>query len=380
MMYHIHFRMTELKNYVDAIITVKDKLNDADYTDDPREISMTSHMYSNTKKPVPRFKLNNEIVKRNNSIIIGYKCLHCSIVNHITLNLFLRKITKKIHCCDACKNLDDRKRSEHTSYMLGERVPPSKDGKWSEKSLIERIVDSKEYYAREDDDFKREYMLKHFNVDEFQRVQYTIISVGNGKIKDLTDWEYLPYYKIGNQSKYTPMLVNSKLNTIEKPLYIEWKCEVCENSFTNRDLEVQKNRLKILCADCGFSNRTFKVKSLKTPWGKITYQSQQEYRFIHWCIENDFQIENGPTIEYEWNSKHHKYKVDFMIPTYRRLVEIKDNHIWHTRQIENGKWSQKEDIAKKWCSINKYEYDLVFPKNLSLWKENIMKQKESCKI
>jgi len=372
--------MTELKNYIDAIITVKDKVKNIDYTELPRDVSIISHIYSNTKKPVPRFKLNDEVIKRNNSLVIGYKCLNCSILNNITLNLFLRKITNKIRCCDACKNLDDHKRSEHTSYMFGERVPPSKGDRWSGKSLIERIVDSKEYFTLEDDDFKRDYTLKHLSIEEFERVKHKMISVGNGKIKDLTDWEYLPYYKIWNQSRYTPMLVNSKLNAIEKPHYIEWKCEVCENMFTNRDLEVQKNRIKILCADCGFCNRTFKVKSFKTPWGKITYQSQQEYRFIHWCIDNDIQIENGPTIEYLWNSKNHKYKVDFMIPKYKRLVEIKDNHIWHKKQIESGKWSQKEEIANKWCSINKFTYDLIFPKNLSLWKENIIKEKESCKI
>lgn len=372
--------MTELTDYINAIVSVKDKEKDIDYSSMSRDIAFITHMYSNTKTPVPRFKLNDEIIKRNNSLIIGYKCLNCNITNNITLNLYLRKVNNKTKCCDGCKNLDDVKRSNHTSFMLGERVSEPKLERWSDKSIRERIFESSVLFESEDDEFKIKYKLQHMDVDEFERVKHKIISIGNGKIKDLSDWDYIPHYRIYNQSKYTPMIVNHTSNSIEKPHYIEWKCEVCDNTFVNRDLEVQKNRIKILCADCGFCNRTFKVKSFKTPWGKITYQSQQEYRFINWCIENNIQIENGPSIEYMWNGKNHKYKVDFNIPKYRRLVEIKDNHIWHKKQIECGKWSLKEDIANKWCKENKWEYDLVFPKNLSSWKENIIKLKESCKI
>ena len=42
------------------------------------------------------------------------------------------------------------------------------------------------------------------------------------------------------------------------------------------------------------------------------------------------------------------------------LIEIKDNHIWHKRQVESGKWDAKESSAKKWCKDNNYEYYLIF--------------------
>jgi len=108
-------------------------------------------------------------------------------------------------------------------------------------------------------------------------------------------------------------------------------------------------------------------------WGKIRYQSQQEFRFINWCIDNRVRIINGPDIKYEWNSKTHKYRVDFQIPDYKILVEIKDNHIWHKIQIENGKWGAKEESAKQWCEENGWTYDIIFPKTLSLWKEKLVR-------
>jgi hypothetical protein len=71
------------------------------------------------------------------------------------------------------------------------------------------------------------------------------------------------------------------------------------------------------------------------------------------------------------------YRVDFQIPEYKRLVEIKDNHVWHKIQIENGKWGAKEECAKKWCDDNGWKYDIIFPKNNTAWKKNIL---ETCKI
>ena len=332
-------------------------------------------MYSNTKVPTPRFKLEEDVIKRNNSLLIGYNCLHCGLFNEITLNLYLRKVKNKIVCCDGCKNLDEHKRATHVAYMKGGREVASTERTWSEKTLTERVSESDTLFALEDTAFQTAYGLAHFSKDEFERIRSKIISVGNGKLKDLSGWEYLPHFKIWNQSKYTPMLINPTTNAIEKPNYIQWSCEVCESHFTNRDLEVQKNRVKILCAECGFCNRIFKVKSMNTPWGKIRYQSHPEYNFVRWCIENNIHVTNGPSIEYVWKERTHKYRVDFQIAAHKKLVEIKDNHVWHKIQIENGKWGAKEQIAKKWCEDNGWEYDIIFPKTLASWKESTLKMK-----
>ena len=49
------------------------------------------------------------------------------------------------------------------------------------------------------------------------------------------------------------------------------------------------------------------------------------------------------------------------------LVEIKDNHIWHKR-----KGGKKEEAARAWAAANGWTYEMVFPKTLSKWKEDIL--------
>jgi hypothetical protein len=364
--------MNSLDIYNTAICSVKDKEANKDLSSLPREIKYVTHMYSNTKSPVVRFVLNNSVIKRNNSIIIGYKC-SCGVINEITLNLYLRRVSKNIKGCNACKNADETKRAEHVAYMKGERMIAEKTTRWSDKSLADRINESAQMFHSESSDFIASYDLKHFTHDEFNRIKHKIVSVGNGKITDLSNWEYINAYKVWNQSKYTPMLVNRATNALEKPHYIQWKCEVCDNSFVNRDLEVQKNRIKILCLDCGFTNKTFKLRTMNTPWGKIYYQSNPELHFIKWCIEKSIKVINGPQISYEWNGRMHKYRVDFQLPDKKTIIEIKDNHIWHKIQIERGKWGAKEQCANKWCEENGWTYTIIFPKSLASWKENIMK-------
>jgi hypothetical protein len=66
------------------------------------------------------------------------------------------------------------------------------------------------------------------------------------------------------------------------------------------------------------------------------------------------------------------YVVDFQIPSVKTLVEIKDNHVWHKKQVETGKWGKKEGAARKWCDDHGWRYDIIFPKTLSKWKEDIL--------
>ena len=363
---------THLLPYIHAIQTVKDKKTNADLSILPRLLQFQTHPSSNTNVPVVRFLLENKVISRNNDLVIGYDCLNCGVRNDISLNLYLRKVTKNVRCCNACKNQDPQKRAEHVAYMLGERDPPAKEIKWMDKPLAQRVAESNTMFLDEDSEFQSTYFLNHFTVEEFDRSRRKLLSVGNGKLTDISGWVYLPHYRIWNQSKYTPMLVHLEDNRIEKPSYVQWSCEECETIFTNRDLEVQKNRLRILCADCGFCNRTFKVRSMMTPFGKIRYQSIQERRCIEWFIEKGIPITNGPKISYTFGGKVHVYKVDFQVHSLRILVEIKDNHIWHTRQIESGKWGKKEKAARAWAANQGWTYEMVFPKTWSKWKEDIL--------
>ena len=361
----------EKKPYIDAIQTVKNKKTNVDLSSLPRILRMQTHAFSNTKVPVFRFLLDNQVITRNNDLVIGYDCLHCGVRNEITLNLFLRKLSKNIRCCNACKNLDPTKRADHVAYMLGEREVVT-ETKWMDKPLSLRLAESKTMFLNEDSEFQTSYFLNHLTVDEFERIRGKLLSVGQGKLTNLSEWEYVPYFRVWNQSKYTPMLVLLQENRIEKPAYVQWLCEECDTAFVNRDLEIQKNRLRILCADCGFCNRTFKVRSITTPFGKIRYQSVQERRCIEWFVEKGIPITNGPRVSYNFDSRVHVYKVDFQLPSLKTLVEIKDNHIWHTRQIASGKWGKKEEAARAWAAEQGWTYEMVFPKTWSKWKEDIL--------
>lgn len=362
--------MTEIQPYADAIYAIRNKSEKSvNLSHLPRSIQIQTHMFSNTKTPVPRFILDNKVIPRNNSILVGYNCLQCGVQNEITLNLYLRKVSKGVRCCNACKNLDPVKRSNHSTWMSGEKIPCT-EVKWMDKPLRLRLEESTQAFADEDTEFQTSYFLNHMTVDEFNRVREKIKSVGQGKITDLSGWTYFPYYRIWNHTRYTPMLVRD--NQIEKPAYVKWTCDVCDQEFVNRDLEIQKNRVRILCVDCGFCNRTFKVRSMKTPWGKIRYQSVQERRWIDWCIEHAIHVTNGPRIVYSFAGTQHKYSVDFSLPELNTLIEIKDNHVWHKRQLESGKWAKKEEAAQQWCADHGMTYGIVFPKTLSKWKEDLL--------
>lgn len=366
--------MTELETqpYADAICAIRNKTTNANLSHLPRSIQLQTHMYSNTKTPVPRFLLDNKVIPRNNSLLIGYKCLQCGVQNEITLNLYIRKVAKGVRGCNACKNLDPVKRSMHSTWMSGEKIPCA-DVKWMDKPLRQRLEESEQAFGNEDTEFQASYFLKHMSVDEFSRVRAKIKSVGQGKISDVSTWTYFPYYRVWNQTRYTPMLIRD--NQIEKPAYLQWTCDECDQEFINRDLEVQKNRIRILCIDCGFCNRTFKVRSMMTPWGKIRYQSVQERRWIEWCVEHAIHVTNGPRILYSFAGTQHKYSVDFSLPTLHTLIEIKDNHVWHKQQVASGvrpQRSKKEEAAQQWCADHGWQYNMIFPKTLSKWKEEIL--------
>ena len=357
--------------YIDAICAIRNKITNDNVSHLPRTIQIQTHMYSNTKVPVPRVLLANKVIPRNNDFVIEYTCLNCGVHNEVSLNLYLRKVIKQTRCCDACKNMDPAKRLEHSTWMSSSKIQVV-ESKWKDKSLEQRLEESKQYFLAEDDHFKASYFLKHLTTDEFTRIRMKLKSVGQGKITDLSMWEYFPYYRIWNQTKYTPILILSQKSQIEKPTYVQWVCDECDQEFINRDLEIQKNRLRILCADCGLCNRTFKVRSMITLWGKVRFQSIQEKRWIEWCVDNNIPIENGPRISYSFSGKDHIYNVDFQIPSVKTLVEIKDNHVWHKQQIASGKWSKKEEAAQKWCADHGWRYDMVFPKTLAKWKEDIL--------
>lgn len=379
--YDRYTTLAQMNKYLDSIISIRDKVTDKSIYYKTITIDPIVAKYSNTKTPIYKLVIDGKPISRNNTLVVKYTCITCNAQQEITLNLYIRKINKEGTNCVLCVNQDENKRTTHSNFMI-ENSKEIIKGTYINTDNSKKSLDFDDYlelsstsWMNEDDDFKNQYFLKHLTIDDFERIRPFIIGIGNEKIKNISEWKYFPYYRIWNQTRYTPIIINPLMKTIDKLKYITFECQNCNSHFINRDIEIQKNHIKIFCKDCSFSNRTFSIKNIILKNGnKILWQSIPERRFIEWCDENNIAIKNGPTIEYFFENNVHKYKVDFELPTDKLLLEIKDNHIWHKNQVTSGKFSKKEECAKKWCVEHNYKYILAFPKTMSKLKELLLKK------
>jgi len=84
---------------------------------------------------------------------------------------------------------------------------------------------------------------------------------------------------------------------------------------------------------------------------KLHYQGSYELDFIEYCIKNEINIENGPTIKYVLGSKDRNYFSDFFIPEKNLIVEVKSTYTFNDDYEEN--------LAKKEYSI-KSGFNFIF--------------------
>lgn len=321
--------------------------------------------------------INNIPISRNNSILVTFTCITCSIQREITLNLFMRKVHSEnkscLLCCDEakCKSHSEFMTSNNNLIHTGEYISTNIHPK--SLSLRNQMELSIHDWENEDDEYKSSYFLRNLTIDEFERIRSKIIGINNKKITDLSAWIYSPHFRIYNQIKYVPILINNTTSAIERPHYITFLCESCENEFTHRDLYNVK--IKMYCKDCSLTNRTFRIRKHTLKNGKnIVWQSTPEKRFIDWCEDNAIPISNGPKIDYPFQDKTHIYRVDFEISDRKILIEIKDNHCWYRQQVKSGKQPAKEIAMKEYCEKNEYTYLIIFPKTLSHCKDIILQK------
>jgi hypothetical protein len=373
-------------DYVSRIISIRDKSLNSYIKWETLQIEKITSKYSNTNKPIYKLIINGKAISRNNTLVVKYKCSTCDVHQEITLNLYMRKVNNNGRNCTACVNKNSEKSGAQSMFMkenakkiiIGEYSKIEKV-KLKQQSLSDHLELSKQEWGKEDDEFKEFYFTKHLTVEDFDRIKNKIKDVNHEKITDLTNWRYEPVYRIWNQTRYTPMLVNDAMNVVEKPYYITFACENCGEHFCHRDLEIVKNKIKIFCMDCSFTNKTFRIRSHTLKNGtSILWQSQQERKFIDWCEDNNIVVKNGPKLPYVFSGIEREYRIDFELPNIKMLVEIKDNHCWFKQQVESGKQHAKEEAAKKWCIENSYNYNIVFPKTLQEFKNKVIGI--SCKI
>jgi hypothetical protein len=151
-------------------------------------------------------------------------------------------------------------------------------------------------------------------------------------------------------------------------------CDNCEKQWRCKSLESFKNDLKILCQQCKLCNRTFKIRPTKNINNQtILYQSKLELKFIEWCNNNNIVVTNGPNIDYLFNGKNRKYKIDFQVDNI--LIETKDFHIWHKNQVKSGMWQKKIDAVNDYIKEMKLDrYFFITPNN---WNQ-MMKELINC--
>lgn len=343
------------------------------------DITKEKNKYSNTNIPIFKIYLNGKLLSRNNPYKIEYKCLICNRTNIINSELFQRKINKNIIRCYYCKEQDEVKRLIQSEYMKTNNRKKKEENnniiQYDRLSNVELIKLSNDQFNDMDDEFKFEYYKKHLTHDEYDNIKNKIISINNGKIKILENYQYIPIIRIHNQTLFNPRLYNKLEDKIEKIEYIEFKCDLCNTLFIHRDLFIQKNRIKVLCKYCSLCNNTFKKRKtnnyIKEP---IIYQSQLELKFIRFCNDNKIIINNGPKLDYIWNDTNRKYLVDFYLPELNILIEIKDDHIWHKLEVNNGVFKQKLEAINSVIGDGTYkDFMLIFSKNLVKDTQKILK-------
>ena len=330
----------------DGVIIKKESLKLLKYKNKYSNLDVSSLTLFDNETP-----LNSKLYK------VKYECL-CGNVSDIHLKKFLSKTTL---VCPKCRE-NEGKRKRHSELL---RSPNFKKKIVSVKrnDLEFLIQKSTNDFKLENKDFIINYYEKHLLDSEFNSLKPKIIKINGFDIigKNI---QFFPTLKVGNQSKYSQYVIIDN----EKVLLsnIQYKCDNCDDVFnTTRKPKDKVNNYKILCPKCSFCNKTFKLRRYETKFGDvITYQSKLEKDFIIKCESLNIQILDGVNVDYNYKGVNHKYRIDFLLPKYGFLIELKGNHIWHRNQLKSGVWKIKQTEAENYSLKNNLIYKLLFQENI----------------
>lgn len=277
---------------------------------------------------------------------VKYKCL-CGNYSIIHLSKYLKK--EKMTCGKCREN--DEKKEWHKKYFEMKRNGKIRGNKTKSKKTYS--------FNAESDEFKEDYFSRNLTEEEFDKIKHLIYSVDNIILVD-KNVEFLVAVPCYNAKKYSQCIkINGEIHKLKN---INLICSFCGKIFhITRQLKEHLRNNSFYCKGCVFNNFTFSMKKHKNG---ILYQSNTEYNFIERCINNGIKIENGKKIPYVFNGEIHIYNSDFFLPEMGIIIEIKDNHIWHRMQVENGKWGKKEEYAIKFANENGYKFYLLFPNDI----------------
>ena len=288
-------------------------------------------MSNGFKDPIWRVCCDDRIYTKCSKVNITYECDTCKRPNTITLPLFYRRLNKERKGCNTCCHTDNK------------------------NDVMELIKQSLSSFEEMDDDFKNNYFRKYLTMEEFDRIKSKIISFQHDRIQNVSEYQYIPSLIVSNQFRFYPHIYHSKTDTIAKLNYIKFRCESCGEVFETKTLEIHKNKYKINCGNCVFTNNVVKIMTTKNIKDEaILFHSKFQKKLVDFCNSHNILIKNGPKIPYEWNDKIHTYRIDFFLPDYDLMINM-----WHRDQINSGKWQAKEQAAK-----SLYEnFIVVYPTN-----------------
>jgi hypothetical protein len=355
------------EDIIKSIIEIKDKTDKLiTYKNIRCEFSVAK--YSSKKNEIWHLLIDDKLITKKCPYLFTCICNTCSFKSTVCTTQFLRRIAGESVRCGLCKNQDETKRSNQSKYMLGEHIPKKID-KIETNDFSKIREESIRLFENTDDYFKTLFFNSHLTEFEYMRISKNLISIEDGKYTDKDNYEFWPVYKTNNQMLFTSVLYDKLNNKIFKANNPILRCDNCDNTWRSKSLEKFKNDIKIFCKDCSFVSKTFKLKSYKNLNNeKILYQSKLELKFISFCNDNKILVTNGPKIKYFFNGKNRTYKVDFQ--SGNKLIEIKDQHIWHKKELESGKWQAKETAARNYSKENSLEYSIITPVN---WLEDLNK-------
>ncbi len=113
-------------------------------------------------------------------------------------------------------------------------------------------------------------------------------------------------------------------------------------------------------------NRQKSSSFSKNEINNLIYQSTYELDFIKKCLSMNIRIENGPSIDYAFDGKDHKYYSDFYLPEYNLVCEIKSNYIYNMEVDINER--------KKASSIkNGYNFLFIIDKNYTEFEKILIR-------
>lgn len=321
-----------------------------------KEIKLYKPKYSSTGKESITLFLDGVPMLNNkkNARKVEYKCT-CGNISTICLSKYLNKT--KMSCCK-CRE-DEEKIKWHKLYFRMRREGKLRGNKEKEKTIYD--------FNSETEEFKNEYFKKKLTEKEFQKFIKYVYSIDDVEIED-KNIKFLPHEPSTNSKKYTQKVeINGIIHSLKN---IKMRCPLCGDIFHITRMPKERiNANNFDCKKCFLSNKTFAVKRYKE---NLTYQGNEELSFIQKCEYYGIDITNGDKVKYEFEGRPHIYTIDFKLKDYKLMIEIKDNHIWHKKQVESGKWEKKKAAAEKYCKSIGYKFLVLFTQDI----ENFFKTYE----